>query len=122
MLPGREVNPAGQSVQTDDPIVENLPAGHVPEQAEVCNPLVAPQVPAGQSVQEDAPANAYFPRPQVPVQDALVNPVVAPHVPAGQSVHVDALANAYFPTGQIVQPAARFVPAHMAVLALRGGH
>jgi len=53
----------------------------------------------------------------VPVQDALVRPVVAPHVPAAQLVQVDALANAYFPTGQIVQPDARLVPAHMAVLA-----
>jgi hypothetical protein len=115
VLPGSDVNPAGQSVQIEDPSVEYFPAGQVPEQDAVCNPLVAPHVPAGQSVQEDAPAREYFPRPQVPVQDALVNPVVAPHVPAAQSVHVDALANAYFPIGQIVHPAARLVPAHTAV-------
>ena len=77
MLPGSDVNPAGQSVQIEDPSVEYFPAGQVPEQDAVCNPLVAPHVPAGQSVQEDAPAREYFPRPQVPVQDALVKPVVA---------------------------------------------
>jgi hypothetical protein len=79
-------------------------------------------VPAGQSVQEDDPAVEYLPSPQVPVQEALVKPAVAPHLPAAQSVHVDAPAKAYFPIGQIVHPAAREVPAQMAVLAYNGGH
>ena len=65
-------------------MVEYFPAGQVPEQADDCNPLVAPQVPAGQSVQEDDPAVEYLPIPQVPVQEALVKPVVAPQVPPGQ--------------------------------------
>jgi len=52
----------------------------VPEQSEVFNPLVAPNLPPGQLVQEDAPAREYFPRGQIeqPAAPFVPAPVTVP--------------------------------------------
>jgi len=81
VLPGGDVWPAGQSEHKDEPAVEYLPAGQVPEQEAVVNPEYEPSVPAGQGVQDD-------------------EPLLLEYVPAGQSEHEDEPAVEYLPAGQ----------------------
>ncbi len=42
ILPGSDVNPAGQSEHAEEPSVEYLPAGQMPEQEDDVKPTVAP--------------------------------------------------------------------------------
>jgi len=80
---------------------------HVPEQAAVCKPAVAPHVPAGQSIQA-APPSEYLPAAQA-VQAVLTVLPKGDEVPAAQDAHTltsvrvfdVAPARAYFPIGHV---------------------
>jgi hypothetical protein len=90
--------PATQSVHTDAPPKENLPAGHTLAEALV-----------------DA-AGQMYPAVQVNEHAALVNPSVEPYTPGGQSVQAPAPAREYFPATHcdavaLVDPAGQAYPA-----------
>ena len=78
-----EYVPAGQSVQTEAPAAEYLPAAQLVQTSLVC--AVDPEyVPAGQSVQTEAPAAEYLPAVQLLQSVAFVFPSEPEYVPAGQ--------------------------------------
>ena len=88
-----------------EPTVEYEPGGHVPVQAAVCKPAVAPHVPAGQSIQAVPPVE-YLPAGQI-VQALLIILPEGDEKPGEQDAHTLASvrvldvapARAYFPTG-----------------------
>ncbi len=114
--------PAAQSVQTEAPAPEYLPATQMPQSVALVFASEPENLPAAQSVQTEAAVEEYFPVAQLMQAAELVCAVDPEYVPAPQGVHVSTLVCAvdpeYVPAGQRVQteaPANEYVPASQSV-------
>jgi hypothetical protein len=91
--------PAGQSMHTDAPAKEYLPAPHATAVGDV-DPAAQMWPPMHAAVHCDDVlplVEPYRPASHGPEHDGEFRPVAAPYVPAGHSVHVPAPARLYCP-------------------------